>query len=581
MPATRCAFIVLTLTFALAAPAARGETARPAALGAAARERLDRQALALPPAPLAAAACDAAEDLPLWLAGRAGPDPADEARRAADFRDALLAGRPAADTPAAADRVFRKLLAELPPHLKPPPFHFTLTVLDRPEAVAFTAGGGDVYVTRPLLDALLADPDRGEAALAFALADEVGHSVLGHTRRGWRERDCAAALRRRAALAPPPLGDGLGLLLAPPAGPAPFAYSREEQALADCFALHLCCNAGFDQDAALDGLRRAAGDDAATTPALGRLRRLLMERDGLFDDEARFGLFAYDPETGKLARCGGRSVAAGRRPVVFVHGLRGTGRAFQAYLTFFSQQKELKDRPLLVFRFPNNESLSRCGQFLANEMRRVVAEPEGAAFVCHSDGGLVFRWYAEVVRGGFDRAVLLAPPNAGSAMAEMKAGVDLGRSLLELRGGLGEAVTVFLMEGDGAVAYDLHADSLFLRRLGHDARLAARYHVFYGQLFDWRQALLLRIGFAVAKGWLREAADVVLAPPFDKRRALAWVDGLALPEEVTAGDGAVAASSARLADAGRTTAAALHHEGFRFDETVMRQVLESILKEDR
>jgi hypothetical protein len=578
MAATRRALLALTLSLALAAPAARGSET--ALLTAAARERLDRQALALPPESLGAAAFDAVEGLPGWVVGRAGPGPAEEARRAAEFRERLLAGRPAAATPDAADRVFRKLLAELPPYLKPGPFTFTLTVLDRPEAAAFTAGGGDVYVTRPLLDALLADADRGEAALAFALAGEIGHNALGHTRRGWRQCDLDDALRKDAALAPPPLGDGLGLLLAPAAGPAPFACSRDEQYQADRFALHLCRNAGFDPDAALDGLRRAARDGAApaAAPPLGRLRRLLQERDGLFDG-ARFGLFAYDPEADKLTRCDPQSVGAGRRPIIFVHGLRGTERSFREYFLFFSQQKELKDRPLLVLRCPNNESLSRCGEFLTNEMKRVVAEPERAVFVCHSAGGLIFRWYAEVRRGGFDRAVLLAPPNGGSVMAQLKAFVDVGRFLLDLRWGLDDAVAEFFLEGDGAVAEDLHSDSLFLRRLGHDAKLAARYHIFYGQLFDWQQALLLRLGFAAAKGWLHEAADILIAPPLDKRAALAWLDGLALPEEVLAGDCAVAASRAQLEGAGHTTKVGLHHEAFKFDQDVMRQVLEAVLKE--
>src|SRR5436190_1352595 len=91
---------------------------------------------------------------------------------------ALVPVRAVADNPPA--------FTKLPPSLQPEPFRFTLTVVDRPEADAFTVGGGYVCVTQPLLDALLADRQRGPSALAFALAREIGHIARQHCRRGYQ-----------------------------------------------------------------------------------------------------------------------------------------------------------------------------------------------------------------------------------------------------------------------------------------------------------------------------------------------------------------------------------------------------------
>ena len=54
---------------------------------------------------------------------------------------------------------WRRLLAQLPPHLRPDEFSCTLTVLDLPEADAFSGGGGYVYLTASLLQRLTADMD--------------------------------------------------------------------------------------------------------------------------------------------------------------------------------------------------------------------------------------------------------------------------------------------------------------------------------------------------------------------------------------------------------------------------------------
>jgi pimeloyl-ACP methyl ester carboxylesterase len=456
----------------------------------------------------------------------------------------------------AARRVFDRLVAELPPHLKPDAARYRLTVLDLPDEHAHTTGDGIVRISRPIVDRLLADKEPGEAALAFVLADEIGHVALGHCRRVTAEKDAVASV---ASFLPVPLPLPQG------------SFTAAEREDADRFALHLCRNAGFDLDAALDSLRLEA--DGA-----GRLKRLLAERDGLFDEQTRYGLFLFDRRSGKLNRCGPRQIGPDERPIVLVHGLRGNEWALGAYLLFLRQREEVADRPLLVFRYPNNESLSRCGQFMVREMRRVMVAPEKAVFVCHSAGGLVFRWYAEVRHGGFDKAIFLAVPQAGTRMADLKGFVDVGRFLIDLPTGFDYAMQNAFDEGGGEIARDLSPDSLFLRRLNRETPPVQRYQIFYGQFFDWRQALELQVGFVIAKGCAKEVVADLIPFPDLQSRLMRLVTTAPLPEEITRGDWVVSVRSARLPGVARTTAIANHHEAFRYDPEIMRQVLEAILR---
>src|SRR5262249_8356299 len=157
---------------------------------------------------------------------------------------------------------------------------------------------------------------------------------------------------------------------------------------ADLFAWQLCRNAGIAQEQALDALRclalqthprlKTADDYRPAEKALApvllyylssqpepliRLKRLFMERDGLVADEKTYGLFRYAPAKGEFSRCDARSVSAEEAPFVFIHGLRGGNETFRAFLDFLSEQKELAGRPLLSFRYPNNDSLARSGTF--------------------------------------------------------------------------------------------------------------------------------------------------------------------------------------------------------------------------
>src|SRR5262249_53296463 len=183
---------------------------------------------------------------------------------------------------------------------------------------------------RGLLAALQRQGEGGRAVLAFLLARELGHVALGHCRRGYQLLEIERGLRRGlvSKAAAGRLRPLLGTTVAVAGRLVTLLYTREQHDRADLFALHLCRNAGFDLDGALDDLRRlaaaqhpgvAAGAAArAAGPLLAyylsvrpdplrRLKRLLQERDGVVEGSG-VGLLRYDPRTRRLEAC-----AAGAR----------------------------------------------------------------------------------------------------------------------------------------------------------------------------------------------------------------------------------------------------------------------------
>jgi Zn-dependent protease with chaperone function len=572
------------------------------------RTRIDRLAAAQPLETLPQEEVNSAGDVVAWLIGQAALTPDQELRFARDLHKEILDHERTVPTPDAAQRVFNKLLESVPPHLRPKAFPYTLTVLDRSDFDSFPIGGGYVYITRPLLDALLSDRRHGEAALAFVLAHELGHIGHEHCRRGWLSVALQEEVNRGIAMRVPlpvlraVLETGVGHGVEGAGERLFFLYTRRQQYEADRFALHLCRNAGFDLDAGLDSVRYLVAlqyprilsdpnfrpDDRPPTARayyrsthpgpLLRLARLQLERDGIVEDEQDYGLFAYDPRADRVEKCAAGSVGAGDRPIVFVHGLHGSEGTFRAYLRAFAGRDEFRGRRLLIFRYPNNESLSRCGEFLGREMARVVRAPGEAFFVCHSAGGLVFRWYAEVKKGLFDRAVLLGTPNGGSNMTALKFLVDATAFAGELRWGARSALVRTILEGHGAIIHDVHPDSLFLRRLGHDAALAARYHVISGDRLGLGQAIALQAGGAACKRFLLEKVVPRISSPLLREQATYRIGEWRMPREVTHGDFVVSVRSALLEGAGRVTRTPLNHLALTTDEDVIRIVMESVLK---
>jgi pimeloyl-ACP methyl ester carboxylesterase len=577
---------LLALLLCLGSAPARGGEALD--LGPAARARIDRLAAEQPLETWKQEQVNLAGNVTAWLISQGALSPEEERDCAREWHTRLLAAHRTVPAPARAEAVFRRLVDELPPHLKPEPFRCTLTVLDVPERNAFTAGAGLVYVTRPLLDELLRDRERGPAALAFVLAHELGHVARGHTRRGWQLAQIEAEIDRgvRLKVEKEAVRKLLQTCVAPSGRLVQFLYTRQQVYEADCFAWQLCRNAGFDSEHALDWVRYLAAEDgfrrktstlgyylSEQPDALRRLRRLQMERDGLVCDEREHGLFEYDRKSGELTRCGPGCVAAGEKALVFLHGLRGDEETFAAALPYFAGRREVEGYRLLVFRHPNNDSLAHCGEFLTREVKRTLASPGKAFFICHSAGGLVFRYYAEVKRGDFDRAVFLGTPHEGSSLTGLKFLLDAAAFAGELKHGLPGAVAATVAEGRGEIGHDLHPDSLFLRHLGRDPSLAPRYHVIYGRHLSKTRGVALRLAVAAGREALRRLVAERVESELLRRQALRLLDGLRVPEEVTRGDLIVSVDSARVAGASSVTATKLHHLALPADKEVLRRVL--------
>ena len=159
-------------------------------------------------------------------------------------------------------------------------------------------------------------------------------------------------------------------------------------------------------------------------------------------------------------------------------------------------------------------------------------------------------------------------------MTALKVLVDGAAFADNLRLGLSRVIGATVVEGKGDLMPDVQPDSLFLRHLGHDARLARRYHVVYGKYVSGKRVLGLWASFLVAKLALKKAirdrADSVVV----RASGLRLVDGLELTDEVLDGDLVVSVASAWLKGAGRQTATACHHQALKTDAGVMRTVAE-------
>jgi hypothetical protein len=169
---------------AIARPAEGQQPPDLVALTPAIRNQIDDLARRSPRPNLHEQSVDFSGNVVAWLISQAVLSPEEEMRAAAENHRRILRQSQTTPTPPEAEQVFAKLLAALPPHLKPEAFQYSLTVLKSDQLDAMTVGGGYVYLTQPLVAGLLADRERGPAALAFVLAGELGHIGLKHCRRG-------------------------------------------------------------------------------------------------------------------------------------------------------------------------------------------------------------------------------------------------------------------------------------------------------------------------------------------------------------------------------------------------------------
>src|SRR5262245_44611898 len=143
VPSASVRLLLALCGFALAAAPAR--SAAPPGLTdltPAVRTRIDHLAARQPLDTLRQEQLNVAGDISLWVLSRLALTPEEEFEHAQAAHKEILKRERIAIAPPAARRVFRKLLDNLPPHLKPDEFEFSLIALDHTDADAVTLGGG-------------------------------------------------------------------------------------------------------------------------------------------------------------------------------------------------------------------------------------------------------------------------------------------------------------------------------------------------------------------------------------------------------------------------------------------------------
>ena len=261
--------------------------------------------------------------------------------------------------------------------------------------------------------------------------------------------------------------------------------------------------------------------------------------------------------------------------MVLIHGMES---GLDALLPLAARiTAEPGDAPplLLGLRWPNDESLSRVGEMLHAEVQRVLADVEHVDFVCHSAGGLIFRYHAECKGGSFHRAVLLGTPHEGSSLAGWHPLEELSQFAGGLSLGLGGAIGEAFQDGQGQIRYDLQPDSLFLSylRSHHKRNHARRYHIVRGRVL--RGGLLLAGGLALARRSLHEQAEKIESA-YLRDLAAHFVDELQAPPEVTDGDLAVSTDSATLSGAASVETVGITHSSLLKEPEAMDQVVKRI-----
>lgn len=512
----------------------------------------------------------------------------DEARLAAAAHAEIISTRRVLPTPLSAGRVLDRLAAELPPRMNPWRDGFTLTVLESDAFDVFTVGGGRIYITRAALESLQKDDADGDAQLAFALGRQMGHVCREHCRRGYRLlriQDAAVSLAanetEREKLR------NLVRASVAVAGPVVrFLHSENEERRADTFALSLCRNAGYDREAGCDVLRcrLLPVDDDRTSPAaagdartLRRLTRLRRQIEGVPDGKG-FGIHAYDvqSETFQLLEPS-RQVRNARRVIVLVHGMESNLDVMTPLAAAITADVQFDPATLIVgFQYPSDAGLARSGRFLTKEIGRFWNANDHLDFVCHSAGGLVFRWYAEVERGAFHQAVFLGTPHDGSDLARLRSLLEVKQYLGDVRLGYSRALENVISDGLEEIGQDLQRDSLFLRYLNRQERPADRYAIVRGRAIGRTRGALLKASVVAGRVTLERLIEREVAPTRLQVDALAKLKRLRIPREITGGDLAVTLESAHLPGVERVETVETNHMRLPRDAKVIRLVLSEL-----
>jgi pimeloyl-ACP methyl ester carboxylesterase len=488
--------------------------------------------------------------------------------------------------PGSAQELLDRLAAELP--ASHAGREFELVIVERPEWLSWTAGGPQVYVSRPYFESLTRDPAGADARLAFVLAHELGHVVRGHCRRAYLLMTLSEEIDgridgidrdeiRRAARESARTVHGMVQLL----------YSPGQEYQSDLFALHLVRNAGLNLEDALDALRPlvAVQGEAGSEPAhiggpiaLGaavRLARLRRELDGTFAVE-RYGLYVLEAAgrakgTWRLLSDGER-VAGDEPPVVLIHGMESDPRTWNPLVEELLSDTEFAGRPFVSMHYPGDGSLTQAAHALTRELAEHVPQAGAADYIGHSAGGLIFRYYAEMLGGGFHRAVLVGVPNRGSDMAALRPLVELLQFFKEVKLGYSEAMQRTILDGEEQIGFDLAPGSLFLKYLDGGEPRAERYVVLRGQA----GGPLAQIGFKVAQAELHHHLDRLASRNPRQGEFSEFIKRVVFPNEVIDGDLVVTLHSAALPGADRVETVPTWHNNLIHHPNAVRVLAELV-----
>ncbi|MFN0051853.1 MAG: esterase/lipase family protein [Planctomycetales bacterium] len=219
----------------------------------------------------------------------------------------------------------------------------------------------------------------------------------------------------------------------------------------------------------------------------------------------------------------------------------------------------------------------RSGRSLERELDRVFVSSEDADFVCHSAGGLVFRFYAETCGGAFRRAAFLGTPHAGSNLARLRRLLEVVQFVGDLKLGFDEALQQAILDGRGQITFDLEPDSLFFRYLNRPRENLHRdrYTIHRGRALGTTRGVLLQGTVDTARAALvrklGKTRDSTL-----RKFAIAGTDALLLPAEIVDGDLCVTTASASLKGVETVTTHALKHTSLPKDSAVISQVIREL-----
>ena len=594
-----------SITATLCAADARSATPQFSAMSSAARKDVDSHALELPWRNRKRKEVDFGKSVAGWLIARTAMSPEEEIRRAAEVYEAIVADTSVVETPREAEKILNKLIDALPQKMRPQAFDFSLSVVDSAEWGTRALGGGRLLIARPYLEALLADRKGGSAQLAFVLGHELGHLCRNHCRRGYQLLRLQEELAKHGNgwLKDAALEKSLGEAVDVTGKVVTFHFNQTQIRQADLFSIHLCRNVGINVEDALDVLRASAlldrrdgvesgqqlerglptapGPDRALVQALRRLKWLREELDGIVPGP-NHGLLEFDAANRTLQRVPDGHVAAGERAVVCIHGMESDLHIYRPLMRFLCDADEAQGARVFGFQYPSDASLARIGEFFVRELERTCESTRGIDFVCHSAGGLVFRYFAEVQQGEFRRAVLQATPNFGSDLAKLRPLLEAKQFLGDLKFGYPTALEQAITDGRGQISFDLQPESLFLTYLNRSAGRSVfpeRYRVMRGKALKRRYVVLAEGGLVLARHQLSQQATKLRQSRLLRESVAAKIDLLRMPDEMSAGDLAVTLESAILPGVTSVQTYPLHHIELPTNRAVMAATMRILLEE--